>query len=165
MRCLSVLFISLFLCLYPLQASALIDTVQVSNLSDINLPTWNIGDPAVTASIDICVYSISLFASPDYGVTISSPGGFFLKNGAQQIPYSLYWEDSGAGHLGSSNGTQLLNNTKLPNRGNANTLSVLCALGLAGPTARLYVKITQADMNAALAGTYNGTITILLSAD
>ena len=141
------------------------DAVQGTNFSDMNLPSWNLGDPSVTASIDVCVYSVHLPASSSYGVTVSSPGGYYLKNGTQQIPYTLFWEDSGAGSLGSNGGTQLLNNTKLPNRNNANTLSILCALGLSGPTARLYLKITQSDMNAALAGTYTGTITIMLSAD
>jgi hypothetical protein len=135
---------------------------QIANISDLNLPTWGIGDPDVNQHIDVCVYAIGIF-STSYGVTISSPGGYVLSNGSNTIPYSLYWEDSGAGNLGTTGGTQLTNNVKLTGRMNANILSPLCALGLSGPTARLTIKITQADMTAALAGTYNGTITLLIS--
>lgn len=159
----SLLIVTTLFLMWCHSAWALLDTVQITNLSDINLPNWSTGDPAVSASADICVYVIKLLSNSDYAITASSPGGFFLNNGPQKIPYTLYWEDSGAGHLGSSGGTQLSNNVKLGSRQNANILSPLCALGLIGPNARLYLKITQADMAAALAGTYTGTVTLMIS--
>lgn len=162
MRSLFVLFILLLL-IRP--AHALLDSVQISNLSDVNFPSWNIGDGAVNASVDVCIYSIGVLSSTDYAVTITAPGGYILKNGTKQIPFSLFWEDSGAGNLGSSPGTQLSNNVKLGKRKNANLLSTNCAIAPSGPTARLYIKISQADMTAALAGTYNATITIMISED
>jgi len=151
------------ICLWTTQAFALIDQVQVSNLSDFNLPTWSMGDPGINTSIDICVYTLKLLSANDYAVTASSPGGFVLKNGTQQIPYTLYWEDSGVGNLGSSSGTQLTNGVKLGSRQNGNIISSSCSLLPAGPNARLYLKITQADMTAALAGTYTGTVTLMIS--
>lgn len=137
--------------------------VQVSGLTDMALPAWKIGDGAVSGHMDMCIGHISLPSTDGYGVTVSSAGGFVLTNGARQIPYTLYWEDSGAGNLGSSVGTQLSNNVKLSGQHNANILSALCVLGTVGANARLTIKITQADMTAALAGTYSGTITILIS--
>jgi hypothetical protein len=136
--------------------------VQISNISDFTLPTWGIGDPAVSQNINVCVYSVGLIAS-DYAITVSSSGGYALTSGSNSIPYSLYWEDSGAGNLGSSGGTQLSNGVKLTGQTNANILSPLCALGVTGPTARLTLKIAQTDMTAAPAGTYSGTITLLVS--
>lgn len=132
---------------------------RVSNIGDFNLPTWNIGNPAVTASQDLCVYTTLL---GNYSITISSPGGFVLKSGSNQIPYSLKWDSSGAGNLGSG-GTQLSNNVALGSQPNSNILASDCSLGTpAGPTARLTITIAQADMIAALAGTYTGTITLIV---
>lgn len=154
-------FIFLFLIVVPARAFA---TVQISNISDISLPPWGIGDGPVSAHIDICIANIQLPITDNYAVTISSPGGYVLNAaGGQTIPYSLYWEDSGAGSLGSSNGAQLSDNVKSSGFQNANVLSALCLLGLSGPNARLNLKITQAAMTAALAGNYSGTITIVIS--
>lgn len=161
----SLLVLSVLFYLFTTPAHALLDSVQVTNLSDVNFPTWNATDGAMSAHIDICIYSIGVLSSPDYGVTISAPGGYVLRNGTRQIPFSLFWDDGGSGNLGVNSGTQLTNNVKLTNRKNANLLSVTCALGLSGPTARLNIRISQAAMAAALAGTYNNTLTILISAD
>jgi len=163
MRSLFILIV--LFCLSAAPAQALLDSVQVSNLSDVTFPAWNLGDGAVSRNIDICIYSIGVLSSTDYAVTITAPGGFFLKDGARQIPISLFWEDSGAGNLGNSNGTQLTHNVKLGSRKNANLLSTNCAIAPSGPNARLYIKISQADMTAALAGTYSNVLTILISED
>lgn len=133
--------------------------VQISGITNFSLPTWNIGDPAVSASIDVCVSATGLLAN-GYNITISSPGGYKLTSGANNLPYSLYWDDGGIGNLGNTPGTQLTNNVALTGRSNANLLSLLC---ITGPNARLNLKITQADMIAALAGTYTGTITLLIA--
>jgi hypothetical protein len=142
-------------------ANAILDTIQISNLTDFNLPSWNLGDGDVNASINICIYALGVPTLNTYAVRASSPDGFVLVNGSHQIPYTLSWEDSGGGNLGSNSGTTLTNNVKLTNRNNANILSSNCSLG--GNNARLYLKITQAAMTAALAGTYTGTITLLIS--
>ncbi len=142
-------------------ALAILDTIQITNLSDFTLPNWNIGDGDVNASINICIYALGVPSLNTYAVQASSPGGFFLNSGSKQIPYTLAWEDSGGGNLGSNSGTALTNNVKLTGRNNANILSANCALG--GNNARLYLKITQASMTSALAGTYTGTVTIVIS--
>ena len=135
---------------------------QISSLSDINLPAWSIGDAAVSAYKDICVYSTIV---GNYGITISSTGGFVLSNGAYQIPYTLSWDDGGAGGLGASS-TPLSNNVTLASRTHMNILTTNCSVGVLtpGPTARLTLTISQAAMIAARAGTYTGTITLVLSA-
>lgn len=153
------LLLVLCCCLYADTASAIV-FYRISNLSDLSLPAWSIGDPAVTAHEDICVYST---LAGNYAVNVSSPGGFFLLNGSYQLPYSLGWDDGGAGHLGSSS-TPLSNNVTLQSQTNLNTLATDCSLGVpAGATARLNLTIMQADMTAARAGTYTGTITLIIS--
>ena len=144
------------LCLTAQQAHAL-TLVQVQGLSDMNLPSWGLGDPAVTAGINFCIYNT---LNPNYSVNVSSAGGFKLSNGGKFIPYSLSWDDGGAGNLGNTSGIALSNNVTLAGQHNANFVSPIC---LGGPNARLNLKITQADMTAALAGTYTGTITIVIS--
>lgn len=149
--------------LLPVEARAL-SLMQITGLSDMALPTWSIGNPAPEATMDLCVYAVLPIAG-QYAIRASSPDGFVLKNGTQQIPYTLYWNDGGAGNLGGSLGTQLANNVTLTGQQNANVLSALCLLGVTGPTARLTLRISDAAMTAALAGTYNGTLTLMISAN
>lgn len=155
-----LLILALMFAAAPAHALSL---MQISGISDMNLPSWGIGDPAPEAHIDMCVYAV-LPVAGQYAIRVSSPGGYVLTNGANQIPYELYWDDGGPGNLGGNMGAQLTNNVTLTGRQNANVLSALCALGITGPTARLNLRISSAAMNAALAGTYTGTITLLLSA-
>lgn len=143
-------------------------SVRITNISDFNLPTWSIGNGPINAYIDLCIYNSAVLPlGGPYAITVSSAGGFKLTSGASQIPYTLKWEDSGVTLLGLNGGSPLLNGVKLTGLMNANTLSETCAWTVlipAGANARLYLSITQADMLQALAGTYNGTITLLLSA-
>lgn len=165
MRRLFVIITVLCMVCQGANAGLLDPAAQISNLTDFNLGTWGIGDPAISASIDVCVYSVYSTTSGGYTVQASNPDGFVLTKvgGTAQIPYSAYWDDGGAGNLGPGTGTQLTNNSTLTARAHANISSPLCASGVVGPDARLNIKITQAAMNAALAGTYNGTISILVA--
>lgn len=149
--------------LAPMQAQAL-SLMQITGLSDMALPSWSIGDAAPEATMDVCVYAVLPIAG-QYAIRASSPDGFVLKNGMQQIPYTLYWNDGGAGNLGGALGAQLTNNVTLTGRQNANVLSALCLLGVTGPTARLTMRISSAAMTAALAGNYSGTLTLMISAN
>ena len=144
-------------CLFASQVQAAI-LMQISSVDDFNLPTWSLGDPAVNATMDLCIYS-ALSIPGGYGVTVTSAGGYVLKNGGNSIPYSLSWDDGGVGNLGNSY-TPLTNGVNLSGRARANIVSPVC---LAGPNARLKLTISQSDMNAALAGTYTGTISITVS--
>lgn len=152
---LRLLLILLMGCL-PLSSAQALILVQVSNVSDLTLPNWSLGDPAVKARIDLCVYST---LTADYGVQVSQAGGFKLTGTGGSIPYTLSWDDGGTGNLGVSS-SPLTNNVKLNNRRRANLVSPIC---LGGNNARLNVEITQADMQAALAGSYNATINIVVS--
>jgi hypothetical protein len=138
--------------------------VEISNVSDIALGTWGMADAAPSTYFDICVYSGGNMPAGDYALTITSQnGGFFLANGTHQIPYALYWESSGASHLGTNSpGTLLTYGSKITGLANADTASSTCTLGIA-PTARLTLKITLANMQAALAGTYTDKIYITIS--
>ncbi|MBM3618487.1 MAG: hypothetical protein FJX23_08095 [Alphaproteobacteria bacterium] len=141
-------------------ANALL-AMRVYSVSDLNLGTWSMGDPAVSAHINLCMYSYDLLPITGYAITVSSVGGYNLKSGPRNIPYSLTWDDGGAGNLGASGGAALTNGVKKTGLLRANILDSTCTLS--GPNARLNLKITQAAMTAALAGTYTGIITILVT--
>ncbi len=161
MRCFAALPVLAGL-LFSQPAQAL-DIVQITNISDFDLGNWGIGDPPVNANIDICIYATLTFPVSSYGITVSgNHSGYFLKSGSNQIPFTLTWDDGGAGNLGGG-GTAMTHGVKLANRMNANILAPLCTLGITGPTARLKLHITQAAMIAAPAGTYTGVITLLLT--
>ena len=138
---------------------------RLTGLSDFNLGSWSITDPAVSASMDLCVYTTLV---GNYVITATSTGGFQLVNGVNSIPYTLRWEDSGAGALGSSGGTALTNNVGLTNRQHSNSslISTDCSTGApAGANARLYLDITKAAMTAAPGSSlpYSGTLTLIVS--
>ena len=154
-----LLLLLLMVCFPSARAYAL--AMQISNISDFAPPTWSMGDPAITTAMDLCIYGLNIPALTSYAITVSSsPAGYNLVSGSKTIPFSLYWNDGGPGNL-TGTGTQLSDGVKVANLQHVNILSSSCAV--TGPNARLTMKITQADMTAALSGTYSGTLTLLLS--
>ncbi|MGE0754246.1 MAG: hypothetical protein AB7L92_03700 [Alphaproteobacteria bacterium] len=150
---------ALLCCFLPMQVFAAA-AMRITSIDDFNLGSWGIGDPAISEYSDICIYGLNIPALTSYAITISStPSGYRLQSGANFIAYGLHWEDNVLGGLG----TQLTDGVKLDGQTNLNILSQTCAIG--GPNARLTIQITQAEMTAALAGTYAGVITLLLSPD
>ena len=136
--------------------------VRVTGVNDVSLGEWGMNDAAVNAYMDMCIYSSGNSPSGSYGVKVTSNhGAYVLKKGADQIAYTLFWEDSAT--LGSNSGTQLSYNSVLTARRNANTnpLSQLCLL--VGNTARLYIKIAKSQLEPAKAGEYTGVINIIVS--
>jgi hypothetical protein len=159
LRLLATLFLITLLAT-PARAGGL--AVQITNVSDLNLGSWSIGDAGITSYIDVCIAATVTVPLGDYAITVTGgSGGYVLTSGSNQIPYTLAWESSGAGNLGSSSGSQLSNGVLLDNQPNAYILAPFCGNG---NNARLHINITQAAMTAALAGTYSGTITIMVSA-
>jgi len=150
----------LLLCLPSLAAAE----IGISQITDFSLPSWSIGDGNINSHIDVCVFSSS-GKSGDYAITVAGSSGYVLTNGSSQIPYALTWDDSGAGSLGQITGTTLNNNLRLSGQVNGNTKSATCSGNNSGPNARLSLKINEADMAAALAGTYSGAVTIIVSAN
>ncbi len=137
---------------------------QISDLSDMTLSNWSVGDGAVTLFSNACIYS----STGSYKVTASGSGtgnAFTIASGANTIAYSVTWNAGGQGNLASS-GTSLASNVQSASFANANTTSATCSGGGAGnDTARVVVGITQANMNAAASSStpYTGVLTMLIS--
>lgn len=137
--------------------------MQISDNSDITVNNWVIGDPAIQQSMDICIYGLNVPSLTTYAITVSSsPSGYKIANtldATKTIDYTLFWDDGGYGNLGASS-TQMTDGVKLTLRQHPNILLANCG---GGDNARLTMKITQAAMTAARSGTYQGTISLLLT--
>ncbi len=137
---------------------------QITDISDMTLPSWSIGDGDVTLYSNICVYS----STGSYKVTATGSGAgnaFTLSSGGNDIPYSVTWNSNGTGAL-DNNGTPLGSNMQSTDFSNAATTTADCNHGGAGnDTARVIINITDADMTAAMASStpYSGTITMLIT--
>jgi hypothetical protein len=137
---------------------------QISDIQDMTLSNWSVGDPAVTLYSNVCVYS----STGGYKVTATGSGlaGIFtISSSPNVIIYSVAWNDGGAGGL-SSTGTSLLPGIPSTTFSNASTASATCGGGGASnDTARVIVNIAQLAMDLApsSATAYTGTLTMLIT--
>lgn len=131
--------------------------VQISGLSDVAFGTV---DPSTAASDaqDVCVWSNT--SGRGYSLTATGSGvanAFTLSDGTNNLAYAVEWADSS----GQSAGSVLTPATALG--GLASTaVNPTCSAGPAA-SASLIVKLTTADMQAAVAGSYTGTLTLVVA--
>lgn len=131
--------------------------VQISGLSDIAFGTV---DPAIAASSaqDVCVWSNT--AGRGYTITATGSGAsnaFTLTDGSTTLGYAVQW----AGSSGQSSGTALTTGSALGGLTSTAT-NPTCSAGPAA-TATLVVNVSAAALQAANAGTYNGTLTLIVA--
>lgn len=131
--------------------------VQLSGLSDVAFGTV---DPTVAAAQaeDVCVWSNT--SGRGYTVTATGSGtsnAFTLSDGTNTIPYSVEW----AGSSGQSSGTALVSGTGLGGLSSTAT-NPTCS---AGPiaSASLIVRMSAASLQAAVASSYLGTLTLVVA--
>jgi hypothetical protein len=139
----------------PAQAAS--NKVRITNLGDVAFGT--IANLSVNASRS---QSVCLFADTStngYNVTAtgSGPGGSFqLSSGAVTMSYDVQW----SGSAGQSSGAQLVPNVPLTGQVSAATHQT-CSSGPA-TSASLIVVLPSASLSSARAGTYAGTLTLLI---
>jgi hypothetical protein len=132
------------------------DRVQISGLDDIALGQWS-GSGNLTGDEELCVYS----STSKYEVTISglhASNSFALSaGGTTTLPYTVNWADDPGdatyGNRGVTEGTPLTGNV-------GNNTHYTCG-GATNATLRVY--ITEANLQAAVAGNYSDTLTINVS--
>ena len=135
------------------------DSARISGLADINFGSIvNAVDQTSSQSVIVCSYKNNPHNQP-YSVTATGSGAageFQISSGAAVMPFDVQWADT----AGQAGGTQLQPGT--PAAGFANG-----ATGFACPTqganASLTVTIRSADIAAAPAGTYTGTLQLLIA--
>lgn len=138
-------------------ASASAQGVQIGALSDLSFGTVASVTSNITVSENLCVFT----SVGSYSIRASGSGtnnSFALVNGAVQMPYTVQWAASGS----QATGTQLT--AGQATRFTPSGLNILCSLGslLAG-SATLLVTLPAASLSAAQAGSYSGTLTLLVS--
>lgn len=146
------------------------DEVEISNLTDVNVPQWVTGDSDIVQSVFVCVYRQDTSGNNrNYGIEATGDGpGFYLKSGGTTLAYTVNWYDGGTGNPNGGSGQPMTNNVELLGQTNARinsdtpVNSADCSGG-ASPTAMLQLTISATAMDAVPDGTYSGTITLLLS--
>jgi hypothetical protein len=134
------------------------DKVRITGLTDVAFGSIaNLGADAVRSQ-SLCLFSNS--STNGYNVTATgtgSGGAFTLTSGALSLPFDVQWSSSS----GQSSGSQLSPN--VPLTGQVSTASQqTCSSGPA-TSASLIVILRATALSSATAGTYAGTLTLLVS--
>lgn len=130
--------------------------VRLTNLDDISLGTWS-GTGDMSGSDNVCVWS----TTRKYAITATgsgTSGAFTLTNGGASpstLAYSVEWKDTS----GAASGSALTTATALTGQ-TSNVTSTTCG---GGTNATLLVKILEANLAAAPAATYTGTLTLVIA--
>ena len=138
-------------------AFAASNKVRITKLSDVAFGTIaNLGSDAVRSQ-SVCVYSDTNTNGYNVTATGTGPGGTFrLSSGPQALSYEVQW----SGSPGQNSGVQL--SPSLPLTGQ--TSSATNQMCNAGPatSASLIVVLRSTALSSATAGTYNGTLTLVV---
>ena len=149
--------LSLFPLLLASPSNAVSNHVRITKLSDVAFGTLaNLGVDAVQAQ-SVCLYADT--ATNGYNVTATgtgSGGAFELNATPGTMAYVVQWNSS----AGQSSGTQLVPNVPLTGQVTSATQQT-CNSGPA-TSASLIVTLQSTALSSATAGTYNGTLTLLI---
>jgi hypothetical protein len=138
-------------------ALAASNKVRITDLSDVNFGVIaNLGVDA-TRSQSVCLFADT--NSNGYNITASGtgPGGaFVLASGPRTMSYEVQWSDSS----GQGSGNQLASNVPLTGQVSGATHQT-CNNGPA-TSASLIILLRSNVLSSATAGSYNGTLTLVV---
>ena len=138
-------------------AGAASNNVRITGLSDVAFGTLaNLSVDAVRTE-NICAFANS--ATNGYNVRASgsgSGGAFTLASGTDTLPFDLQWNDS----AGQSSGTQMTANVALT--GQVSTATQQSCNSGPAVSASLIVILRSAALSSATAGSYNGSVTLVI---
>jgi hypothetical protein len=141
-------------------ALAASNKVRITDLSDVDFGIIaNLGVDAIRSQ-SVCLYADT--NSNGYNVTASGtgPGGaFVLSSGPRTMTYEVQWSNSS----GQGSGTQLASNVPLTGQVSGATHQT-CSSGPA-TSASLIILLRSNVLSSATAGTYNGTLTLVVGAE
>ena len=154
LRALGIAFAAL---LAPQASLAQSNNVRITQLSDVAFGSLvNLGVDAVRTQ-NICVFAHTATGGYRVTATGSAPGGAFaLSSGTSLLAYDVQWSPS----AGQSAGTQLSPNIPLTGLTSAASQQT-CNNGPA-TTASLILLLRSVEMSSASAGSYSGTLTLLV---
>lgn len=132
--------------------------VRITQLQDISFGTvTNLTSDSVQSE-NICVYAST--ATNGYNVRAfgsGSGGAFTLASGTDNLPFEVEW----SGAPGQNTGSRLTPNAPLAGQ-ISNATQQTCASGPAA-SASLILILRSAALTQASAGTYNGSLTVVIS--
>jgi len=138
-------------------ATAASNKVRITQLTDVAFGTVaNLAADAVQSQ-SLCLFADT--AVNGYNITASGtgPGGAFqLNSGARAMGYEVQWN----GSAGQSSGVQLSPNVPLTGQTSTATHQT-CGNGPA-TTASLIIVLRSSALSSAVAGTYSGSLTLLV---
>lgn len=141
-------------------ALAASNKVRITNLSDVSFgPIANLGVDA-TRSQNVCLFSDT--NSNGYNITATGigPGGTFqLASGPSALAFEVQWGSSS----GQSSGIQLTPN--VPLTGQVSTATQQTCNNGPPTSASLIILLRSATLSGATAGTYSGTLTLVVGAE
>jgi hypothetical protein len=132
--------------------------VQISKLTDVAFGTIANFTTDQTNSQSVCAYSSA--TGGRYSVTASgsgSGGAFTLASGGSQLAYEVQW----AATANQTTGVALTPGVALTGQ-TGNGLTATCFFGFV-PTASLITILRASALSAASAGTYSGTLSLLIA--
>ena len=155
-----VIGVGLALCclvLSPSQASAASNKVRITNLTDVAFGTLaNLSVDAVRSQ-SVCLYADT--NTNGYTITASGTGpsgAFQLTSGLVALAYEVQWNSA----AGQSSGAQLVPNVPLASQTSGATHQT-CGNGPA-TSASLVLVLRSSALSSARAGTYSGTLTLIV---
>ncbi len=132
--------------------------VQVTNLTDLGLGTFNGGGTDLSATDTFCVYRNG---AGTFDITMSGSGAanaFTLTDSTNTIPYSVDFTNIPAAAT-----TAMTTGVLLGGQQNANTSSTTCSGAGDSDNVSVTVTVTSANLAASPAGAYGGTLTMVVS--
>jgi len=143
--------------LTPEPARAASNKVRITKLGDVAFGSIaNLSQDAVRSQ-SVCLYADTATNSYDVTASGTGPGGTFqLTSGADALGYQVQWSSS----AGQTSGAQLAPNVPLTGQV-ASATHQTCGTGPA-TSASLIVVLPAAALSSAMAGTYNGTLTLVV---
>ncbi|BBD96762.1 hypothetical protein SAMIE_1002630 [Sphingobium amiense] len=143
-------------CALPRPAFA--QLAQLSDLSDVSFGTIVNVTSDVSQSQTVCAYSNALFSNYTVRATGSGAGGAFtLASGAATLAYEVQW-NSAANQSGGTQLTAGVSQSGFISQG----VTPGCTLGLTR-SGSMTVILRAAALSAAQAGSYSGTLTLMIS--
>jgi hypothetical protein len=141
----------------PAASSGASNKVRLTGLTDVNFGTIsNLGSDSVQSE-SVCLYADTDTNGYDVTAIGTGPGGAFqLASGLSAMPYEVQWSST----AGQSSGAQLAPSLPLTSQTSAASHQT-CANGPAA-SASLVLILRSAALSSATAGSYSGTLTLLV---
>lgn len=131
------------------------EMVKITSVGDLGFGTYSGALADLDQNDNVCIYRNNS-AGTYYVTATASEGDFELVDGVKApIPYTVYFNDV----EGTTGEIELEYNTKSAQQSGANVTSLNCG---GGTNANFHVNIAQADITVADAGSYTGTLILLV---